>query len=591
MHSGNALADSVSAVFSKIAGKLKTLGRRIRLSVENEDEELEPRDFSSQRTARISSPSARGLGAGYEGKDGNGSPVYIRKQSEDADFGGTPEYTPVYRPVYDDQMKGFETTEAPAAETDEDMPFMFQRKRPEYKRVDYTKTEVITGEPINQYSDDAVPDGLMDIGKTAPAEAAPAAEVPEVPVAAAVSDLTEEAPAAEVSAEVPEAPVAVIEEVPAEPEAAPVTEVPEVPAAVSVSDLTEEAPAVPAAAASEAPAEEIPCEVPAESASVPEAEVPEIAEASVPAEPAAEVSSEVPAEPEISTDDIMFQLAIASTDAEALHAAIEEASAFVRPEAIAAEQSEYEESSVDAALLSEAAEAVPAAEVPEAPAVAAEAPSEPEQPMEHPYRIPETGMLALPAAVSVEALGAPAASAPAIAAAAEVPALPAPSASAPVTSTVVAVPRLPKKTLEELEAEASEHQPFPEPSSEGIAAGEDIDYIVPSSPLNVAETRMTGTVSGVRTRTVTEIVDLDRDLLFTARGDMLSDEILSMDCTSDDDSELPEDGLEGYDRRFKIRMKPQPREAPRAAVQIPPVLMKMGYVPYRFTGDLRSLRH
>ncbi|MCH3978578.1 MAG: hypothetical protein LKJ94_02450 [Candidatus Methanomethylophilus sp.] len=580
MHSGNALADSVSAVFSKIAGKLKTLGRRIRLSVENEDEELEPRDFSSQRTARISSPSARGLGAGYEGKDGNGSPVYIRKQSEDADFGGTPEYTPVYRPVYDDQMKGFETTEAPAAETDEDMPFMFQRKRPEYKRVDYTKTEVITGEPINQYSDDAVPDGLMDIGKTAPAEAAPAAEVPEVPVAAAVSDLTEEAPAAEVSAEVPEAPVAVIEEVPAEPEAAPVTEIPEVPAAVSVSDLTEEAPAVPAAAASEAPAE---------AAAVPEAEVPEIAEVSVPAEPAAEVPeapAEDSAEPEISTDDIMFQLAIASTDAEALHAAIEEASAFVRPEAIAAEQSEYEESSVDAALLSEAAEAVPAAEVP----AAAEAPSEPEQPA-HPYRIPETGMLALPAAVSVEALGAPAASAPAIAAAAEVPVLPAPSASAPVTSTVVAVPRLPKKTLEELEAEASERQPFPEPSSEGIAAGEDIDYIVPSSPLNVAETRMTGTVSGVRTRTVTEIVDLDRDLLFTARGDMLSDEILSMDCTSDDDSELPEDGLEGYDRRFKIRMKPQPREAPRAAVQIPPVLMKMGYVPYRFTGDLRSLRH
>ena len=580
MHSGNALADSVSAVFSKIAGKLKTLGRRIRLSVENEDEELEPRDFSSQRTARISSPSARGLGAGYEGKDGNGSPVYIRKQSEDADFGGTPEYTPVYRPVYDDQMKGFETTEAPAAETDEDMPFMFQRKRPEYKRVDYTKTEVITGEPINQYSDDAVPDGLMDIGKTAPAEAAPAAEVPEVPVAAAVSDLTEEAPAAEVSAEVPEAPVAVIEEVPAEPEAAPVTEIPEVPAAVSVSDLTAEAPAVPAAAASEAPAE---------AAAVPEAEVPEIAEVSVPAEPAAEVPeapAEDSAEPEISTDDIMFQLAIASTDAEALHAAIEEASAFVRPEAIAAEQSEYEESSVDAALLSEAAEAVPAAEVP----AAAEAPSEPEQPA-HPYRIPETGMLALPAAVSVEALGAPAASAPAIAAAAEVPVLPAPSASAPVTSTVVAVPRLPKKTLEELEAEASERQPFPEPSSEGIAAGEDIDYIVPSSPLNVAETRMTGTVSGVRTRTVTEIVDLDRDLLFTARGDMLSDEILSMDCTSDDDSELPEDGLEGYDRRFKIRMKPQPREAPRAAVQIPPVLMKMGYVPYRFTGDLRSLRH
>lgn len=580
MHSGNALADSVSAVFSKIAGKLKTLGRRIRLSVENEDEELEPRDFSSQRTARISSPSARGLGAGYEGKDGNGSPVYIRKQSEDADFGGTPEYTPVYRPVYDDQMKGFETTEAPAAETDEDMPFMFQRKRPEYRRVDYTKTEVITGEPINQYSDDAVPDGLMDIGKTAPAEAAPAAEVPEVPVAAAVSDLTEEAPAAEVSAEVPEAPVAVIEEVPAEPEAAPVTEIPEVPAAVSVSDLTEEAPAVPAAAASEAPAE---------AAAVPEAEVPEIAEVSVPAEPAAEVPeapAEDSAEPEISTDDIMFQLAIASTDAEALHAAIEEASAFVRPEAIAAEQSEYEESSVDAALLSEAAEAVPAAEVP----AAAEAPSEPEQPA-HPYRIPETGMLALPAAVSVEALGAPAASAPAIAAAAEVPVLPAPSASAPVTSTVVAVPRLPKKTLEELEAEASERQPFPEPSSEGIAAGEDIDYIVPSSPLNVAETRMTGTVSGVRTRTVTEIVDLDRDLLFTARGDMLSDEILSMDCTSDDDSELPEDGLEGYDRRFKIRMKPQPREAPRAAVQIPPVLMKMGYVPYRFTGDLRSLRH
>ena len=580
MHSGNALADSVSAVFSKIAGKLKTLGRRIRLSVENEDEELEPRDFSSQRTARISSPSARGLGAGYEGKDGNGSPVYIRKQSEDADFGGTPEYTPVYRPVYDDQMKGFETTEAPAAETDEDMPFMFQRKRPEYKRVDYTKTEVITGEPINQYSDDAVPDGLMDIGKTAPAEAAPAAEVPEVPVAAAVSELTEEAPAAEVSAEVPEAPVAVIEEVPAEPEAAPVTEIPEVPAAVSVSDLTEEAPAVPAAAASEAPAE---------AAAVPEAEVPEIAEVSVPAEPAAEVPeapAEDSAEPEISTDDIMFQLAIASTDAEALHAAIEEASAFVRPEAIAAEQSEYEESSVDAALLSEAAEAVPAAEVP----AAAEAPSEPEQPA-HPYRIPETGMLALPAAVSVEALGAPAASAPAIAAAAEVPVLPAPSASAPVTSTVVAVPRLPKKTLEELEAEASERQPFPEPSSEGIAAGEDIDYIVPSSPLNVAETRMTGTVSGVRTRTVTEIVDLDRDLLFTARGDMLSDEILSMDCTSDDDSELPEDGLEGYDRRFKIRMKPQPREAPRAAVQIPPVLMKMGYVPYRFTGDLRSLRH
>ena len=580
MHSGNALADSVSAVFSKIAGKLKTLGRRIRLSVENEDEELEPRDFSSQRTARISSPSARGLGAGYEGKDGNGSPVYIRKQSEDADFGGTPEYTPVYRPVYDDQMKGFETTEAPAAETDEDMPFMFQRKRPEYKRVDYTKTEVITGEPINQYSDDAVPDGLMDIGKTAPAEAAPAAEVPEVPVAAAVSDLTEEAPAAEVSAEVPEAPVAVIEEVPAEPEAAPVTEIPEVPAAVSLSDLTAEAPAVPAAAASEAPAE---------AAAVPEAEVPEIAEVSVPAEPAAEVPeapAEDSAEPEISTDDIMFQLAIASTDAEALHAAIEEASAFVRPEAIAAEQSEYEESSVDAALLSEAAEAVPAAEVP----AAAEAPSEPEQPA-HPYRIPETGMLALPAAVSVEALGAPAASAPAIAAAAEVPVLPAPSASAPVTSTVVAVPRLPKKTLEELEAEASERQPFPEPSSEGIAAGEDIDYIVPSSPLNVAETRMTGTVSGVRTRTVTEIVDLDRDLLFTARGDMLSDEILSMDCTSDDDSELPEDGLEGYDRRFKIRMKPQPREAPRAAVQIPPVLMKMGYVPYRFTGDLRSLRH
>jgi hypothetical protein len=190
----------------------------------------------------------------------------------------------------------------------------------------------------------------------------------------------------------------------------------------------------------------------------------------------------------------------------------------------------------------------------------------------------ETVMLALPSPVSV-------------------PALP---AGEPVTSTVVtAVPKLHKMSLEELEASAPEAPAAEaEPASDGIAAGQEIDYVVPAAAENTAETRMTGTVTEPKARTVTEIVDMGRDLLFCARGDMEGDEILAMECSADDDSSVPDDSLDGY-------VKPAPKAAPKTAAPAAPKQRSAKrfwgvsnpeeyFAPkpaYRFNGDLRSLRN
>ncbi len=72
-------------------------------------------------------------------------------------------------------------------------------------------------------------------------------------------------------------------------------------------------------------------------------------------------------------------------------------------------------------------------------------------------------------------------------------------------------------------------------------------------------------------REVIEIVDPSRDVLYAYRPTLANDEDLFLASSRDDDADLPEDGLESYDRKFKIRVR------------------DLDAYAYRFSGNLRQL--
>ncbi len=255
-------------------------------------------------------------------------------------------------------------------------------------------------------------------------------------------------------------------------------------------------------------------------------------------------AEEIPADDGICIDDIMAELAVAQASAEAFQEAVAKVREAEVSAALASAQASAEALCEAVAEAQEASEAVPETqEIPAKPAILALPQGEP------------VHMLAAPAPVSA------------------------------VTDTVVAdtvivreepvrmsIPKF-RYSFEDLEKEAAELEDansepeyeFSEPenfahcqaamTSEAAAPG--IDMTVGFTENNVI-------------RDVAEIVDINRDVLCLYVPTLSNDIDLYISTTADDNSDLPEDGLESYDRKFKIRMK-LPQE----------------YYGRPFTGDLR----
>ena len=60
---------------------------------------------------------------------------------------------------------------------------------------------------------------------------------------------------------------------------------------------------------------------------------------------------------------------------------------------------------------------------------------------------------------------------------------------------------------------------------------------------------------------VIEVVDVNRDVLYAYRPALANDEEMFLTLSRDDDGDLPEDGLESYDRKFKLRVSDLDRYA------------------------------
>ncbi len=278
----------------------------------------------------------------------------------------------------------------------------------------------------------------------------------------------------------------------------------------------------------EAPAEEIPAEV-----------VIPVSEGLFEKEEAP--AEEIPAEDDVCIDDIMAELAVAQASAEALHEAV----AKVREEevsaALASAQASAEALRETVAKVQEIPESVP--ETPAKPAVLALPQGEP------------VHMLAAPAPVSA------------------------------VTDTVVAdtvivreepvrmsIPKF-RYSFEDLEKEAAELEDANSEPEYGFSEPEDFAHCQAAMTSEAAAPGMNVAVGFTENnviRDVTEIVDINRDVLCLYVPTLSNDIDMYISTTADDNSDLPEDGLESYDRKFKIRVK-LPQE----------------YYGRPFTGDLR----
>ena len=252
-------------------------------------------------------------------------------------------------------------------------------------------------------------------------------------------------------------------------------------------------------------------------------------------------AEEIPAEDDVCIDDIMAELAVAQASAEALHEAV----AKVREEevsaALASAQASAEALRETVAKTQEIPESVP--ETPAKPAVLALPQGEP------------VHMLAAPAPVSA------------------------------VTDTVVAdtvivreepvrmsIPKF-RYSFEDLEKEAAELEDANSEPEYGFSEPEDFAHCQAAMTSEAAAPGMNVAVGFTENnviRDVTEIVDINRDVLCLYVPTLSNDIDMYISTTADDNSDLPEDGLESYDRKFKIRVK-LPQE----------------YYGRPFTGDLR----
>lgn len=268
-----------------------------------------------------------------------------------------------------------------------------------------------------------------------------------------------------------------------------------------------------------------------------EREVPVVEETPAPVAPAAEmefiapaeeVPAEVPASAEepadIGTDDLMAELAMAEYSALSFYEAVSK----VR------ESEARAEAEASAAAVEKAVRTVQEEKAEELPAP----------------------VLALPQGTPVSMIGAPET---AVADTVVVK-----SEEAPVVQMTLPKSRF---SVEELEREAAEL--------------DDANYVPGTCTRQTAETSEVAEAVGTAVPVeyvepnlrsdVIEVVDVNRDVLYAYRPALANDEEMFLTLSRDDDGDLPEDGLESYDRKFKLRVSDLDRYA------------------YHFSGNLRQL--
>lgn len=240
--------------------------------------------------------------------------------------------------------------------------------------------------------------------------------------------------------------------------------------------------------------------------------------------PAEEVPAEVPASAEepadIGTDDLMAELAMAEYSALSFYEAVSR----VRES----------EARAEAAAVEKAVRTVQEEKAEELPAP----------------------VLALPQGTPVSMIGAPET---AVADTVVVK-----SEEAPVVQMTLPKSRF---SVEELEREAAEL--------------DDANYVPGTCTRQTAETSEVAEAVGTAVPVeyvepnlrsdVIEVVDVNRDVLYAYRPALANDEEMFLTLSRDDDGDLPEDGLESYDRKFKLRVSDLDRYA------------------YHFSGNLRQL--
>lgn len=274
-----------------------------------------------------------------------------------------------------------------------------------------------------------------------------------------------------------------------------------------------------------------------------EREVPVVEETPAPVAPAAEMEfispAEVPASAEepadIGADDLMAELAMAEYSALSFYEAVSRVrESEARAEAAKETAARMAEAEASAAAVEKAVRTVQEEKAEELPAP----------------------VLALPQGTPVSMIGAPET---AVADTVVVE-----SEEAPVVQMTLPKSRF---SVEELEREAAEL--------------DDANYVPGTCTRQTAETSEVAEAVGTAVPVeyvepnlrsdVIEVVDVNRDVLYAYRPALANDEEMFLTLSRDDDGDLPEDGLESYDRKFKLRVSDLDRYA------------------YHFSGNLRQL--
>lgn len=270
-----------------------------------------------------------------------------------------------------------------------------------------------------------------------------------------------------------------------------------------------------------------------------EREVPVVEETPAPVAPAAEEmefiapAEEVPAD--IGTDDLMAELAMAEYSALSFYEAVSKVrESEARAEAAKETAALMAEAEASAAAVEKAVRTVQEEKAEELPAP----------------------VLALPQGTPVSMIGAPET---AVADTVVVK-----SEEAPVVQMTLPKSRF---SVEELEREAAEL--------------DDANYVPGTCTRQTVETSEVAEAVGTAVPVeyvepnlrsdVIEVVDVNRDVLYAYRPALANDEEMFLTLSRDDDGDLPEDGLESYDRKFKLRVSDLDRYA------------------YHFSGNLRQL--
>ena len=279
-----------------------------------------------------------------------------------------------------------------------------------------------------------------------------------------------------------------------------------------------------------------------------EREVPVVEETPAPVAPAAEmefiapaeeVPAEVPASAEepadIGTDDLMAELAMAEYSALSFYEAVSKVrESEARAEAAKETAARMAEAEASAAAVEKAVRTVQEEKAEELPAP----------------------VLALPQGTPVSMIGAPET---AVADTVVVK-----SEEAPVVQMTLPKSRFSVEELEREAAELDDANCVPGTCTrQTVETSEVAEAVGTAVPVEYVEPNLRSDVI--------EVVDVNRDVLYAYRPALANDEEMFLALSRDDDGDLPEDGLESYDRKFKLRVSDLDRYA------------------YHFSGNLRQL--